>query len=292
MANLFRITSIIMLAWSMIPAHAQEFEGVSTVYQFDVDKRKDYDFMYINEKVGKFYGLVIGVNDYYDKNIQPLDNAIPDAAELISTLTTAYTFNSEDITFLKNPVRVELIQSFEALIGKMKPEDNLLIYYAGHGYWDKETRQGYWLLSDAIEKERSTWFLNESLLRFVEKVDARHIFLVSDACFSGGIFKVRSVEKMEYEAINKLYKFPSRKAMTSGALTTVPDKSLFSQTLIKRLNQNKSMYLSAERLFQSLKNDVMVQGEQDQIPQFGEISIDRNRGGDFIFFRREAEVKK
>ncbi len=173
--------------------------------------------------------------------------------------------------------------------------DNLLIYYAGHGYWDRETKQGYWLLADAIEKDRSSWFLNESLLRFSDKVDARHLLLISDACFSGGIFKTRSLATLEYEAMNKLYKFPSRKAMTSGALTTVPDKSTFSTTLIKRLNQNKSMYISAERIFHSLKNDVIVNGDLDQIPQYGEISVDRNKGGDFIFIRRnqtEATLTK
>jgi hypothetical protein len=181
---------------------------------------------------------------------------------------------------------VEVIQAFEGLVAKMKPFDNLLIYYAGHGYWDKETKQGYWLLSDAIERDRTTWFLNESLLRFVDRVDARHILLISDACFSGGIFKTRALRSVEYEAMNKLYKFPSRKAMTSGALTTVPDRSAFTSTLIKRLSQNKSLYISAERLFYSLKSDVMLNGKYDQIPQYGEISAERNKGGDFIFMRR------
>ena len=74
--------------------------------------------------------------------------------------------------------------------------------------------------------------------------------------------------------------------MTSGALTTVPDKSVFTQLLVKRLQQNKSLYITAERLFHSLKSDVLRDGKYDQIPQFGEISVDRNRGGDFVFMRK------
>jgi hypothetical protein len=269
-----------------ICVQAQEFSGTSAVLNFDVDRKKSYDHLYIDETVGKYYALVIGVNSYFDKNIQRLDNPIPDGDELIKTLSTNYNFEKENVTFLKDPVRVEVIQAFEGLVAKMKPFDNLLIYYAGHGYWDKETKQGYWLLSDAIERDRTTWFLNESLLRFVDRVDARHILLISDACFSGGIFKTRALRSVEYEAMNKLYKFPSRKAMTSGALTTVPDRSAFTSTLIKRLSQNKSLYISAERLFYSLKSDVMLNGKYDQIPQYGEISAERNKGGDFIFMRR------
>jgi hypothetical protein len=273
-----------------IQAHSQikEAVGVSPVYNFEIDKKRNYENLYLDESIGKYYTLVIGVNNYFDRNIQKLDNPIPDAEGLIKTLTENYNFDPENVTFLKDPVRVELMQTFESLIAKLKPVDNLLIYYAGHGYWDKETKQGYWLLSDAIEKDRSTWFLNESLLRFIEKVEARHILLVSDACFSGGIFKSRSLEATEFQAMNKLYKFPSRKAMTSGALTTVPDKSIFTETLVKRLTQNKSLYISAERIFHSLKNDVVLNGKFDQIPQFGEISSERNHGGDFVFIRRST----
>jgi hypothetical protein len=270
-------------------AQVKESTGVSPVYNFEVDRKKNYDFLYLDESVGKYYTLVIGVNNYYDRNITKLDNPIPDAEDLIKTLSQNYNFDPENVTFLKDPVKVELIQAFEKLIGALRPIDNLLIYYAGHGYWDKETKQGYWLLSDAIEKDRSTWFLNESLLRFIEKLEARHVLLVSDACFSGGIFKTRSLATAEFEAMNKLYKFPSRKAMTSGALTTVPDKSVFTQTLVKRLQQNKSLYISAERLFHSMKSDVLLNGKYDQIPQFGEISVDRNQGGDFVFIRRNQQ---
>jgi hypothetical protein len=270
-------------------AQSKESTGVSPLYNFEVDRKKSYDFLYLDESIGKFYTLVIGVNNYYDRNITRLDNPVSDAEGVIKTLCENYNFEPENVTFLKDPVKIELIQAFEKLIGTLRPIDNLLIYYAGHGYWDKETKQGYWLLSDAIQKDRSTWFLNESLLRFIEKLDARHVLLVSDACFSGGIFKTRSLEAAEFEAINKLYKFPSRKAMTSGALTTVPDKSIFTQTLVKRLKQNRSLYISAERLFHSMKSDVLLNGKYDQIPQFGEISVDRNQGGDFIFIRRNQQ---
>ncbi len=100
---------------------AQEVSSTSQVYNFDVDKNKSYDYLYIDESVGKFYALIIGVNNYYDRNIQKLDNPLSDAENLIKTLTTNYNFEKENVTFLKDPVRVEIIQMFETLISKLKP---------------------------------------------------------------------------------------------------------------------------------------------------------------------------
>jgi hypothetical protein len=46
-----------------------------------------------------------------------------------------------------------------------------------------------------------------------------------------------------------VYKLPSRKAITSGMLQTVPDRSLFAQYLIKYLRNNQEAYLDAQSFF-------------------------------------------
>ena len=63
-------------------------------------------------------------------------------------------------------------------------------------------------------------------------IKTKHTLLVADACFSGGIFKTRSAFGTPPAATNALYNLPSRKAMTSGTLTEVPDKSVFVEYLI------------------------------------------------------------
>jgi hypothetical protein len=74
---------------------------------------------------------------------------------------------------------------------------------------------------------------------------------------------------------------PSRKAMTSGTLTVVPDKSSFVEYLIDRLSENSEKYLSAEQLFSSFR--IAVINNSDVVPQFGEIRGVGDEGGDFIF---------
>ena len=83
-----------------------------------------------------------------------------------------------------------------------------------------------------------------------------------------------------------LYNLPSRKAMTSGTLTEVPDKSVFVEYLIKRLGNNADKFMSSEDLFSRFKTAVINNSLTNQIPQFGEIRAAGDEGGDFIFVRR------
>ena len=85
-------------------------------------------------------------------------------------------------------------------------------------------------------------------------------------------------------AISRLNELPSRKAMTSGTLKEVPDKSVFVEYLVKRLLENEEDYLPSEQLFFSFKPAVL--NNSDNIPQFGEIKDAGDEGGDFIFKRK------
>jgi hypothetical protein len=235
---------------------------------------------------GKYYALVIGIQDYLDPSINDLDQPVKDAEGLVSILTNFYTFDKENIIFLKNPKRQQITKSLDELLDKVSTEDNLIIFYAGHGHWDEKLKQGYWLASDATAENRGTWFSNADLKTYIGGINARHTLLITDACFGGSIFKTREAFLDANTDINELYKYPSRKAMTSGALSAVPDKSVFVQFLTKRLEQNKEKYVSAEQIFSSFKTAVINNSANSQIPQYGEIRETGDEGGDFIFIRK------
>ena len=84
-----------------------------------------------------------------------------------------------------------------------------------------------------------------------------------------------------------MYKLPSRKAMTSGALKTVPDKSVFIEYLIKALKSNDQPLISADQLFTTFKYNVINNSPNGQVPQYGVISQADDEGGDFIFLKKE-----
>lgn len=236
---------------------------------------------------GRYYALVIAVQDYIDDGINDLDYPIQDAQNMITTLTTQYTFETPQVTFLKNPSKDEISNAFDGLINQITVRDNLLIFYAGHGYWDEQLKQGFWLPADAKKGFRSNWLSNGTIRDYINGIRSKHTLLISDACFSGGIFKTRAAFGPPDRALEELYKTPSRKAMTSGAMKEVPDKSVFVSFLIKKLQENSMPYMPVQTLFTRLREPVINNSPNSQVPQFGVIRETGDEDGEFVFIRRK-----
>ncbi len=236
-------------------------------------------------KESTYYGLLIGIDDYRDRELADLDNPIRDAENLYRTLTRKYTFDQKNILVLKNPKRTDIIRELDLLRDKITPNDNLLIFYAGHGYYDKDSESGYWLPTDATLETTADWLPNSTLVNHLRGIHSKHTLLITDACFAGSIFKTRSVTVPQEVIYERIYEQPSRKAMTSGTMTEVPDQSAFIKYLLQRLDENQRAYLSSEELFSSMKNAVI--SNSNVLPRYGEIQNVGNEGGDFIFLRKE-----
>ncbi len=231
-----------------------------------------------------YYGLIIGINKYDDPKIPDLDNPIKDAKSMYDVLTTEYTFEEENIELLTNATLEDIMTSFESLSGKITEDDNLLVFYAGHGWWDQNANTGFWLPADSKQDSKLKWFRNSTLVDYLKELNSKHTLLIADACFSGAIFKTRSAFPEASKAVEMLYELPSRKAMTSGTLTEVPDNSAFIKYLVERLKKSKEKYLCSEQLFSNISHAVI--NNSDVVPQFGEIQNVGDQGGDFIFIRK------
>jgi hypothetical protein len=240
-------------------------------------------FRTLNGK-GSYYALLIGIDKYTDPAIPDLDNPINDATRLQNILVSKYTFQEDQIKLLKNPGSEELIIALDELAHKITPDDNLLIFYAGHGWFDEKANIGYWLPSDAKQVNKAAWFRNSTLCDYLREIDSKHTLLIADACFGGSIFKTRAAFPDATKAVNMLYELRSRKAMTSGTLTEVPDRSSFVKYLLDRLNENTEKYLTSEQLFSSFRMAVI--NNSDVVPQYGEIYNVGDEGGDFVFIRK------
>jgi hypothetical protein len=231
-----------------------------------------------------YYALVIACQEYDDPAINDLSNPIKDASRFIDIISSEYNFKKENIKFLKNPTKADIIGTLHQMRNQVTHEDNLLIYYAGHGHWDKEMETGYWLPRDANHENPVDWLPNTDLTNYLNVLKTKHTLLIADACFSGGIFNSRAAFN-NVMAVEKLYKLTSRKALTSGTLEEVPDKSVFIEYLIKRLDENTKKYLTSEQLYSSMREAVM--NNSNNIPQYGTIQNVGDEGGDFIFIRKD-----
>ncbi|WP_296620797.1 hypothetical protein [Marivirga sp.] len=127
--------------------------------------------------------------------------------------------------------------------------------------------------------------VNSNLRDYITAILSKHTLLVTDACFSGGNFKMRSAESVSAYATSKLYQLPSRKALTSGTLTKVPDESVFIKYLMKRLDENQEAYLPVSQLFYSIRPAIL--NNSSTVPQLGVIQNTGDEGGEFVFIKRQ-----
>ena len=253
-----------------------------------VDNNDDDDDVVVvnnNKGFGEYYALLIGVSDYGDGAITDL-GGLPtkDAQDLGNVLINKYSFKRENVVILnKSPTENDIIKEFSKLKKKVTSKDNLLVFYAGHGVYDEVSQIGHWLPSDADMEYELNLISNSQVVDFLKSIRSKHTLLISDACFSGSIFKTRSFEKSP-KSIQKKFELTSRKAITSGTLKTVPNKSMFLKYLLNRLNTNTSNYLSARQLFDKIEEPVM--NNSPNTPQYGTIYGIGDEGGDFIFVKK------
>lgn len=235
------------------------------------------------KKESNYHALLIAIESYIDLGIKDLTKPIQDAHELQSVLLKNYTFDSSSIILLKNPTKEEIINELVKLQGELAENDNLLIYYSGHGINKNEV--GYWFPSNAIIDNRSTWFSNGEFRDYLNGIKTEHTLVIADACFSGSIFSggFRDIESFPCEEMSKV---KSRRAMTSGANTVVPDESVFLKYICNILNSNEQSCLSAEELYNRIKPSVISNSPNNQIPQFGILPQVGDEGGNFVFRRK------
>lgn len=234
-----------------------------------------------------YWALIIAVGDYAHPSVADLDFPMTDAKEVASVLSDYYTFEKDRVRLLLNPTRAELIKALDEFSPTgstpLDEDDNLLVYYAGHGHYDENYAEGYWLPSDAEKNNRANWVSNSDIQLAFKGIRAQHILLLSDACFSGSLFATRSPFTV---AIEEAYKERSRKAITAGNLTQVPDRSVFKEYLVKRLRENANTFLDAGTLYSSIKAPVTNNSPTRQRPLYGVIQQTGDEGGEFIFVRR------
>jgi tetratricopeptide (TPR) repeat protein len=243
------------------------------------------DIVPIQTKEGKNIAVFIASQNYDDQTIPSLDNPISDAVKLKLILKNNYNFKDENIFSLFNPEISGFKQQFQVLSETIQPDDNLIIFYAGHGIWNEKEKKGYWLLTDAKRNDPNTWLPNKEVLTMISNLSSRHTLLITDACFSGSVFKTRSIGADAPPAVREMSEKISRVAITSGNDTEVPDQSVFMKYLIKALNENKEKYLTAQKMFiTQIIEAVMTESKTE--PRYGTLELAGHVGGDFIFIKK------
>lgn len=237
--------------------------------------------------------LVIGIDEYLSPNWPNLNNAVNDAKSVTQLLIERYGFELlDEPLFNVKATRENISQLFANAVTQLMEEDNLVIYFAGHGFMNPMTRKGFWVPYEADLKP-TEMMSNSEIKDFIEVLPAKHILLLSDSCFSG-TFITRTRGIMKAEAYEDLDNKKSRWVLTSGHEETVSDgksgeTSPFAKYLIKFLTENINSYASIGELVRYVC--AMTISVSTQKPQGSSISNVGHEEGQLIFQLEEKSVK-
>ncbi|MCB0551837.1 MAG: caspase family protein [Phaeodactylibacter sp.] len=234
---------------------------------------------------GNNYLLAIGVDRY--QHWTPLDNAVKDAKDLIQVLTQQYQFDEEHITTLfdERATEANIYDAIRELKRQITPQDNLLVYYSGHGHYDEDFDEGHWIPVDARTDTEDRFISNSNIIKRINAIDAHHVLLIIDSCFSGSlVVKKRNTSIDEH--------FRSRRIISSGRLETVSDgapgqNSPFASGVITYLKRNTKRAVNTTALVQYVKE--FIAGKARQTPVDGRIQNSADEGGEFIFHLKVSE---
>jgi Tol biopolymer transport system component len=237
---------------------------------------------------GKRFAVLIAVDRY--RNWIPLKNPVKDAREIKSILERRYYFDEVIELFDDQATKAGINRLFGKLIERLKPEDSVFIFFAGHGYLDPLSQTGFWIPVDGGTDRFSqeNWIPNSQIRGFMASMKSRHVALASDSCFSGDILNPsRGIQgEINNEYFKNAYRRVSRQVLTSGASEPVPDASSFARQLKLALEGNRQPYLDCLMLY-----DQVRLGVSGSLPLFGALKdAGHQEGGSFLFFLKEESA--
>ncbi|MGE0711793.1 MAG: SUMF1/EgtB/PvdO family nonheme iron enzyme [Planctomycetota bacterium] len=148
------------------------------------------------QRPGRTFVLVVGIDDYADPKIPRLKYAEADAQAV-------YRFYAQDpgspttsdrvkVLLGKQATQRELLRAIEEHLVRhaTRPEDTAVLYFAGHGFADAQTT---YLAGQDTELDYlgSTAITQDQLQGLWNRLRARTRVLVADACHSGGLGGLR-----------------------------------------------------------------------------------------------------
>ncbi len=248
-------------------------------------------------RFGKYHALIIGVQNYI--SYDPLKTPISDAKAIADVLEQRYGFQT---TTLLDADFSSIVGGIVELSTKIGPDDNVLIYFAGHGVLNAAQR-GFWLPLDARQTERSPALPTETLAEFLAMFKARSILVIADSCFgsalSGAVGSYTGGPAEYRKDIPSGYL--SRKAryvLSSGGMSPVLDQagdghSVFASALLKVLRDNDRI-LTQTGLEQALVEPVRASAQQIglvQTPELKKVREAGDAGGAFFLVPKTAPDK-
>ena len=263
---------------------------------FDVDR----DAVALAAVTGHRFALIVGNASYTDPEWPRLITPVEDAKAVADVLKRRFGFElsvdsggQQTSLVVKDGSRNQILDPLEDLSDRLRPEDTLLVYFAGHGQRDEAADQTYWVPIDGRGHRISTFISSAQLLEEIKRMNAMHVLIVSDSCFGGNLLrggatkaksKASSTAAERDRYLAELLRRKSRALLSSGADEPVPDQggqghSLFARAFLNVLESAKAPFTASE-LWEDIRGEIAADGKQS--PQYHSIP-GAHAGGEFVF---------
>lgn len=243
---------------------------------------------------GRYFALIFG-NQRYDSLAQ-LRTPHSDAERLARTLKEKYGFS---VQLVEDADDVQMLRTLNDFNSILKPNDNLLIYYAGHGsrLQSAQMEVGYWLPRNAEPLPETTfWVQNEQITAQLGRLPARRVLVIADSCYAGllsndpGFLTLNQSGPVSAEYVRIKLPNRSRMLIASGGDEPVLDSdgaenSIFARSLTEVLESNQQV-MPAFQLFAQVRARVLAASSRSgavQHPEFKSIKAAGHELGDFFF---------
>lgn len=251
----------------------------------------------------KSYAVIIGIDRYrnLDYNLQ-LKNAVSDARGVKQTLNDKYLFDKYFELYNEEATKENILKILQGDLANVTKDDALFVFYAGHGY--TQTTQfgdevGYIVPHDGSMKDNEM-YRNISMVELRDNIaktlNAKHVFFVMDACYSGTLLRRGSATKeqaVDYEYLKTITETPVRQVLTAGGKNEqvldggYKNHSIFTGRLIEKLEKAEN-YITATELGSYVPKKVIIDASDrnhKQNPQFGYLLGE----GDFVFIAKSMQ---
>ena len=248
---------------------------------------------------GTYHALVIGNNEYQHAGLVNLNTAVADAEAIAGVLKEKYGFT---VTLLTNATRAQILNELNRFRRELQEDDNLLIYYAGHGELDEGTNTGSWLPVNAERDNDTEWIANSRVTNVLSALRSRNAMVIADSCYSGSIFRgggstILTAETQE-QMLRRLNEKKTRVALTSGGNEPVVDAvggsghSVFAGSFLDVLERNESVLMASDlsRTVRARVIAITANSGVEQTPEFRDLV--GHEGGDFLFVPKRSMINQ
>jgi serine/threonine-protein kinase len=230
--------------------------------------------------LGRFYAVVIGESNY--RKFEALPTAVNDARAIAQLLEQKYGFK---VARLENAGSKDILATLNAVGKQMTDDDNLVIFYAGHGAVRNE--KGYWQPVDA-DFDMTNWISPAIVKDVLLDHPSRRMLILADSCYSGALVKGTPPAPSPSDGSNDKH---ARMVISSGGDAPVIDSadgqhSIFTRALLDVLGNPEHKITDVQSAFARIRERVVDSARRagrEQNPQLSAIAEVGDEGGTFFF---------